>query len=229
MAVLSAHRVRHGSYCRVHRVPVTVYRTIAADCPWPYTDRLAMKAGKVKRSAGSHYATMTVPEICALGDSMPRRVAGYRIAVDAFLWLWITNPFLLDGTGAKVCRAWGFEPRQLITWVKGRLDVEDVGRKAGHAYQPSARFIAHVGMGHLTRGCTEHLILATRGKSKYLLKNKRTPNVFIAPRSRHSEKPQAAYDLIEALTPGPNLELFARVPRPNWTTYGNDPRLKETA
>ena len=31
-------------------------------------------------------------------------------------------------------------------------------------------------LGHFTRGCTEHLILATRGTTKALLKNKATPN-----------------------------------------------------
>lgn len=193
---------------------MTIYRTIAADPAWPYRDQISMKDG-VKRSSASHYPTMTVAEICALGDSMPTRVAGFRIARDAFLWLWVTNPILLDGTGTLVCRSWGFEPRQLITWVKGRITPE--------------RFVPHVGLGHFTRGATEHLILATRGRTKDLLQNRRTPNVFIAARSTHSTKPDDAYRVIENLTPGPRLELFARRPREGWTVWGNDPALEQIA
>jgi hypothetical protein len=33
----------------------------------------------------------------------------------------------------------------------------------------------------------------------------------------HSRKPDEQYDLIEACSPGPHLELFARHPRAGWT------------
>jgi N6-adenosine-specific RNA methylase IME4 len=184
----------------------TRYTTICADCPWSFTDALSMS--DVKRSAQSHYQTMTVPEIKALGERGPLRVAGYHVNYDAFLWLWTTNAHLLDGSAAAVAKAWGFNPRQLVTWVKGRV-VQD-------------RFVPQIGLGHLTRGATEQLLLCTRGRSKHLLKNRRTPNVIIAPRGRHSEKPQAAFDMIEQLTPAPYLELFARKHRPGWTCHGNE-------
>jgi N6-adenosine-specific RNA methylase IME4 len=186
----------------------TRYRTMAADPAWPYKDQLSMS--DVKRSSASQYSTMTVEDICALGSH--GTVAGFETMPDAFLWLWVTNPILLDGTGARVCRAWGFKPSQLVTWIKGRLAVVDAEPK----------LIAHIGMGHLTRGATEHLMLATRGTTKALLKNKKTPNCFIAPRTAHSTKPQAAYDLIEQLTPGEYVELFARKPRENWQVWGNE-------
>ncbi len=183
-----------------------LYRTVAADPPWKYSDRLEMS--DVKRSAMAHYPTMSVDDICRLGDATSRCVAGYLTPKDAFLFLWVTNAFLLDGSGAAVCRAWGYEPRQLITWVKGRLSAQ--------------RFIPHVGMGHLTRGATEHMILATRGKTKDLILSRSIPNVFIAPRGRHSRKPDEAYALIERLAPGPYLELFAREPRDKWQVWGNE-------
>jgi N6-adenosine-specific RNA methylase IME4 len=196
----------------------TRYRTVVSDPPWPYRDQLTMAA--TKRGAASQYRTMSVPEICAMGTSAPRRIAGYQVGADAFLWLWVTNPILLDGTGARVCKAWGFEPRQLITWVKGRIAIANSKEEETHV-GTGARFIPQIGLGHFTRGCTEHLILATRGKTKALLQNKRTPNVLIAPRGRHSEKPQAAFDLIEQLTPGPYLELFARRRREGWESHGD--------
>lgn len=190
---------------------MTRFVTITADPPWPYKDRLSM--ADVKRAAGAHYPTMSVSEIRHLAKHYPIRLAGHRVAADAFLWLWVTNPFLLDGTGAAVCRAWGFEPRQLVTWVKGRIEV--AGARAG-------QFIPQIGMGHFTRGATEHLILATRGGGKHLVQDRGVPNVFIAPRTTHSTKPDAAYSLIQRVSPGPYLELFARKPRENFVTWGNE-------
>jgi N6-adenosine-specific RNA methylase IME4 len=192
-------------------IPVR-YSTIVADPAWPYEDALASgkdnRMGKVNRAASGHYQTMSIQAICDLGQRGPLRIAGYHINYDSFLWLWVTNPILIDGSAARVAKAWGFNPRQLVTWVKGRV-ADD-------------RLVLNVGLGHLTRGATEHLLLCTRGRSKHLLKNRRTPNVFVAPRGRHSEKPQAAFDLVEQLTPSPYLELFARAHRPGWHCWGNE-------
>ena len=38
----------------------------------------------------------------------------------------------------------------------------------------------------------------------------------------HSRKPDEQYDLIEACSPGPRLELFARHPRDGWTVWGEE-------
>jgi len=185
---------------------VTRYRCLVADPPWQYGDVLAMS--DVKRSAGDHYSTMSVEAICNLAEQYPLRIAGHRLTGDAFLWLWVTNAFLLDGSGARVCKAWGFEPRQIVTWVKGRI-----GKEA---------FVPQIGMDHHTHRTTEHLILATRGTAKALVKDRGVPNVVIAPRSTHSTKPDAAFQLIERVSPGPYLEMFARRPRSNWTTWGDE-------
>lgn len=194
------------------------FRTIVADPPWAYRDGLQMQS--VRRSARAHYSTMSVDDICALGA--PGGEADFNKPADAFLWLWVTNPILLDGSGAAVCRAWGYEPRQLVTWVKGSL-VGDLVKRRGQ-YRPLAELVLQIGMGHYTRGATEHLILATRGRTKHLLKSRGVPNVFVAPRGRHSEKPQAAYDLVRSLTPGRYLELFARTQRKGWSVWGNEVR-----
>lgn len=43
------------------------------------------------------------------------------------------------------------------------------------------------------------------------------------PRGAHSEKPAASYDLIELVSLGPRLELFARgQPRLGWETWGDE-------
>jgi N6-adenosine-specific RNA methylase IME4 len=41
-------------------------------------------------------------------------------------------------------------------------------------------------------------------------------------RLAHSQKPEAFLDLIERVSPGPYVELFARRDRLGWDTWGNE-------
>lgn len=45
---------------------------------------------------------------------------------------------------------------------------------------------------------------------------------FQWPRGAHSAKPEAFLDLVEQVSPGPYLELFARRQRLGWDTWGNE-------
>jgi N6-adenosine-specific RNA methylase IME4 len=198
------------------------FTTILADPPWRYADALRMSA--TKRSSQDQYRTMTVDEICALytpsrlehqSAIVPERrtavvVPGrlcdrFDIADDAFLWLWTTNAMLLDGSAAAVCNAWGFTPKQVVTWVKMNKE-----------------FVVQLGMGRYTRGATEHLLLATRGKAASKVVSHSETNVIFAPRLAHSAKPDVVYRLVEAVSPGPYLELFARTRREGWTQHGDE-------
>jgi len=38
----------------------------------------------------------------------------------------------------------------------------------------------------------------------------------------HSENSDATYEYIEAISPGPRLEIFARRRRPGWDVWGNE-------
>jgi hypothetical protein len=51
---------------------------------------------------------------------------------------------------------------------------------------------------------------------------RRQVNVIESQKREHSRKPDEIYDLIEACSPGPYLELFARSPRRGWTQWGNE-------
>lgn len=42
------------------------------------------------------------------------------------------------------------------------------------------------------------------------------------PRGKHSKKPEAFQDIVEQVSPGPYLELFARRKRPGWAVWGNE-------
>jgi N6-adenosine-specific RNA methylase IME4 len=117
---------------------------------------------------------------------------------DAYLWLWVTNATLRDGY--EVAEAWGFTVRAPLTWIKFRL-----------------------GLGHYLRNATEHLLLATRGKAQVLATNQ--PTWMPAPVQEHSHKPEEQFAVIERLTSGPYLELFARRRPPSnkpWSVWGNE-------
>jgi N6-adenosine-specific RNA methylase IME4 len=116
------------------------------------------------------------------------------------------RPTILGGLEAEdVARAWGFEPKALLTWVKTT--------KAGA--------VDRGGMGWYFRGATEHVIFAVRGAAG-IPSADRLPNVFMAPRSGHSRKPGVLFEIAERCSPAPRVELFARERRLGWEAWGNE-------
>jgi len=114
-------------------------------------------------------------------------------AEDSHCWLWVTNATLR--AGFDVLEAWGFTPRSVFTWIKPRM-----------------------GLGVYLRNATEHVLLGTRGKAPVLFKAQ--PNWLFAPLQDHSHKPEEQYAIIERVSPGPYLELFARRTQPKWNAWG---------
>jgi N6-adenosine-specific RNA methylase IME4 len=135
---------------------------------------------------------MTFEDIC----SLPVADLAER---EAHLYLWVTNAKLLDHDYAALVNAWGFAYKTLLTWHKTRC----------------------LGIGHYFRGETEHVLFCTRGRLP-IAPEQRERNLFAAPRTRHSAKPEAFYDLVERVSPGPYLELFSRRARFNWDTWGDE-------
>lgn len=175
------------------------YRTIVADPPW---ETQPTKTGHYARGvAEAHYETMPAAGIAEL------RV-GDLADDNAHLYLWVTNPVLTEqrtkGVGpVDVCRAWGFEPKTVITWVK-----------------------ASIGTGFFFRGQTEHVIFAVKGRLP-IPPAFREKNVFVAPRGRRSAKPDCFYDLVERVSARadalPRVELFARRARVGgWDYWGDE-------
>lgn len=117
-------------------------------------------------------------------------------ADQAYLFLWATNPLLREAF--EVMESWGFNYKTTLTWVK-----------------PSIR------MGYYFRGRTEHLLFGVKGKPGRL-KSKSLGNVIEAKPTRHSEKPEKVYELIETACDGPYLEMFARKRRYGWDVWGNE-------
>ena len=122
----------------------------------------------------------------------------------AHLYLWVPNALLPEGL--EVMKAWGFVYKSNIVWHKIRKDGGSDGR----------------GVGFYFRNVTELVLFGVRGKKARTLQPGRTQVNLVASRKReHSRKPDEMYDLIEACSRGPFLELFARGTRPKWTGWGN--------
>jgi N6-adenosine-specific RNA methylase IME4 len=149
------------------------------------------------RSAQRHYRCEAVERIAALP------VAAI-MAPDSVLFLWCTWPLIF--TAKEIIEAWGFTYSGLAwEWLK---------------YNPATGKYAF-GLGFGTRKNLEPCLLARRGNPKRLSASVR--DFIIAPRREHSRKPDEQYERIEALFPGPFLELFARrTIRPGWAAWGDE-------
>ena len=166
---------------------------VVADPAWQPTLHAnnPRRATKDKSGPQKHYQTLSVEEICQL---VPPTTD------NAHLYLWVINQHV--DWGYQVARAWGFEPQQMITYCKPGLGT---GR-----WQCN----------------TEHFLVCRKGKLAFGqgLKKWESPThgtYFQWSRGRHSEKPKEMFDLVETLSPGPRLEMFARKPRDGWTVWGD--------
>lgn len=161
------------------------FRTILADPPWRFQNRTGKMAPEHKRL--SRYGTMDLESICALPVEK-------SAAETAHLYLWVPNALLPDGL--EVMKSWGFNYKSNLIWHKIRKDGGSDGR----------------GVGFYFRNVTEVLLFGVRGKKARTLQPGRSQVNLLGSRKReHSRKPDEFYDLIEACSPGPRLELFAKV------------------
>jgi N6-adenosine-specific RNA methylase IME4 len=119
------------------------------------------------------------------------------IAAEAcHLWLWTTNQHLEDGF--KVMRSWGFKYLAPIHWLK-----------------PS-------GQGNWFIHRTQTMLFGYRERCRFPLA-RYVPNFFrTGDPKRHSEKPEESFMLVESISPGPRIELFARRRREGWHSWGNE-------
>lgn len=171
------------------------FATILADPPWRFQNSTGKVAPEHRRLA--RYGTLSLDEI----KSLP---VGKVAADTAHLYLWIPNALL--GEGLAVMSEWGFTYKSNIVWHKIRKDGGSDGR----------------GVGFYFRNVTELVLFGVRGKNARTLAPGRRQVNFIATRKReHSRKPDELYPIVEACSPGPHLELFARGQRKGWRSWGN--------
>jgi len=116
-------------------------------------------------------------------------------AVGCHVWLWTTNQTLYSAF--KLIEAWDLTYLAPIHWIK-----------------PS-------GCGTWFEHRSQTLLFAYNQKCIFPLARFR-PNILYANPQRHSTKPACSYELIEAISPTPRLELFARRKREGWDVWGNE-------
>lgn len=171
------------------------YRTIYADPPWQFQNRTGKVAPEHKRL--SRYETMKLDDIKSLPVSEIAETKSH-------LYLWVPNALLPEGL--SVMAAWGFEYKTNIIWEKIRHDGYPDGR----------------GVGFYFRNVTEILLFGVRGdKNRTLGPARSQVNLIRSQKREHSRKPDEIVPLIEACSPGPYIELFARGDREGWDMWGN--------
>lgn len=190
--------------------------TVLADPPWQFSNRTGKMAPEHKRL--NRYETLTLTEI----KEIPVSVA---CAPQSHLYLWVPNALLREGL--EVMEAWGFTYKTNIVWHKIRKDGGPDGR----------------GVGFYFRNTTELILFGTRGKLRTGDAGRSQVNIIKSQKREHSRKPDELYKIIEACSPGPYLELFARGKinskwhvwgnqadkyEPSWPTYKNHSRAERS-
>ena len=175
----------------------TRYGVVLADPPWGGDP----KYGPQERTR-RHYPLMTAAQISSLD-------VGSVCKNDCVLVLWSTWMHLEDAF--TVITSWGFSYRSGMVWVKTLEppSIDMFGQFRGRL---------SFGLGRWVRGCSEPILIATRGRPKH-------PKIpflgIISERLEHSRKPDDIYDFCESMD-GPYLEMFARRRRDGWDCYGNE-------
>jgi N6-adenosine-specific RNA methylase IME4 len=171
------------------------FGTLLADPPWRFQNRTGKVAPEHRRL--SRYDTMTWKEIASLpvADVMAKQ---------SHCYLWVPNALVAEGL--RVMEAWGFCYKSMLIWHKVRKDGGSDGR----------------GVGFYFRNVTEPVLFGVRGRLRTGDAGRRQVNLFATRKREHSRKPDELYPIIEACSPGPYLEMFARYPQEGWTAWGNE-------
>jgi N6-adenosine-specific RNA methylase IME4 len=178
----------------------TRYGCILIDPPWRFRNRTGKVALEHRRL--HRYESLGLEVI----QRLPVRDLS---AVRSHLWLWTPNALLKDSIG--VMEGWGWRYVTNVVWYKVRKDGG-----------PDRR-----GVGFYLRNVTEMLLLGVRGSMRTLDAGRRTPKIIVSSKREHSRKPDEVYPLLESLSPGPRLELFARGgQREGWTQWGDQLEAK---
>lgn len=173
----------------------TPFGTVLADPPWRFQNRTGKVAPEHRRL--SRYDTMDWQDIAALD-------VGGLMAEQSHCYLWVPNALLQEGLATL--DAWGFTYKAMLVWAKRRKDGGPDGR----------------GVGFYFRNTTEPILFGVRGRLRTLPPARSQVNIIETRKREHSRKPDEQYGIIEACSPGPYLELFARYPRAGWTAWGDE-------
>ena len=198
------------------------YATIVADPPWDHSDGTGVRFGRGDHryrnwSPGEDASDTTMPYSVMSLDQIAAMPVGDLAATDAHLYLWTTNRYLR--ASYDVAESWGFSVSSTLVWCKPAR-----GFSMGGTFGSNVEFIQFCRCGSLT---------ANRSEPTRWFPWPRTPGPSVRRgrkrNSLHSAKPAAFLDLVEQVSPGPYVELFARQPRLGWDSWGHGYELGDTA
>lgn len=169
------------------------YSTIVADPPWRYDEGWA-PFGPTSRG-GDGTARRPLPYSGMTLEAIGSLPVASIAAADAHLYVWTTNRYLRECFA--VVEAWGFRPTQTLVWCKPPMGV---------------------GPGGAFSITTEFVVFGRRGRPGQ--RERQDSTWWQWPRGAHSVKPPAFLDIVERVSPGPYVELFARAPRLGWDSWG---------
>jgi N6-adenosine-specific RNA methylase IME4 len=171
------------------------WTTIYADPPWQFLNKTGKVGPEHKRLW--RYDTLSNAEIAALPVA---ELANQP----AHLYLWCPTAIL--PVGIQTLEGWGFRYVSALYWHKVRRDGGSDGR----------------GVGFYFRNVIEPVLFGVRGTLRTGAAGRRQVNLIATRKREHSRKPDELYRIIEACSPGPFCELFARgEPRPAWSAWGH--------
>lgn len=180
---------------------VTRYRTIVADPPWLINPGMG-RGGRRRNATRVPYSFMEMQEIRQLP-------VGQLAAPDSVLFLWSTRRLFREGTAAFVAREWGFEPCGEIIW--GLRNPGAGSRSIANDHEPV--LVARRGRAPLT---------ADEPLGVFFWRQVYEYGPAGVPQKKHSAKPPGFLELVERISPGPYLELFAREARLGWDVWGDE-------
>lgn len=177
------------------------FKLLLADPPW----QVGAKSDKWRAQAESHYGTMTIADLKALGDLI-RPI----VSADAYLALWVARR--QQPEAFEVAKSWGFphfSTKMYWTKTAGSVDTDDL--------RPAYL------MGQYGGSATEELWIFKRGTPPVVRTT--DTDTYWGPVGAASAKPDEFYERFEReyhtkrgadSWPTPRLELFARTHRA-WT------------
>jgi len=177
------------------------YDLIYADPPWKQS-RGGYKSVR-KNSSGK---PLEYP-VCSLSEIEEHlRQAVSLTSENSILFLWTIDKYLIEAQ--QIAERLGYKLHARMIWDKVTGIPAAFTVRYGHEY------LLYMYKGKLTPIAKEE-----RGKIHTVFREKAT---------KHSKKPQIAYEIIERLYPDlSKIELYARNTRTNWDCWGNEERIKE--
>lgn len=172
------------------------YDLIYADPPWKQS-----KGGKKSVRENSSGKSLDYPTMSLEDIKEHLRLATNATGENSILFLWTIDKYLFEAQ--EIAESLGYKLHARMIWDK----VTGI---------PAAFTVRY---GH------EYLLYMYRGKLIPVAKEERGKihTVFREKVTKHSKKPEIAYEIIERLYPNlRKLEMYARDTRAGWDSFGNE-------